>query len=107
MKSQWDSIYSPLDEADILHDPFCALTLPSLGKFKQFTKKSNVICNYSDSVKRDFLRALAVEIFAHPCDIYTLNKYEDNVRHGEQLSTKEINANMSHKDFLCSLRHKK
>ena len=54
MKSQWDSIYSPLDEADILHDPFCALTLPSLGKFKQLHKNSNVICHYSDSVKRDF-----------------------------------------------------
>ena len=50
---------------------------------------------------------MTVENFAHPCDIYTLNKCEDNVRHGEQLSTNEMNANMSHKDFLCSLRRKK
>ena len=61
IKRQWACIYTPLEEVDILQDPFCALILPSLGKFKQVNKKSNLVCHYSDSVKRDFLRALTVE----------------------------------------------
>ena len=80
LKRQWQSISTPLDLAEILPDPFCAITLPSLGKFKHFNKKSKNMCHYSDSVKRDFLRALVVQDCAHPCDIYTVNKCEDNVR---------------------------
>ena len=110
LKMQWESIYSPLDEADILHDPFCAVILPSLGKFKQVNEDTKLVSRYSDSVKRDFLRALSVENTAHPCDIFTLNKCEDNVRQGSHLSCNEMNANifynfikMQKMTFGCSI----
>ena len=105
-KFQLDCIYTPLDESDILRWPFCALSIPSLGKNKQLNQISNKMIHYSDSVKCDSLRALVVENFAHPCDIDTLNKCEDHVWNGTQLSKNEMNANMSHKDFIRSLRVK-
>ena len=65
------------------------------------------MCRYSESVKRDFLRALVVYNYAHPCDIYTVNKCEDNVRDSTELSKNEMNANFSHKDFIFSLTKKR
>ena len=96
----------PVKEADILHDPFWAMTLPSLGDFRHLNLILNEQCHYSDSVKCDCLRALAVENLVHICHIYTVNKCEDNVWDGTKLVINEMNANMSTNDLICLLKGK-
>ena len=95
-----------MEETDILRDPFCAMTVPLLWDFTHLSPLTNKQFHYSDSVRRDFLRALAVQNVAHPCDIYTLNKCEDKVQDGTNLDIHEMNANMSHNDFMPLMKAK-
>ena len=99
----WSSNYSPLVNVIISDYPFVAMILPALDKFSHISLSTNKPRYYSDSVKRDFLKELVVEYVVFPCNIYTLNNYEDKVRYGINLSTNEMNHDTRHKDFVSKL----
>ena len=106
VRKKWLSLDSPIKKAYICHEPKCAWIFSNLQAITQCNPVCNQFGHFSVSVKRDFLRAIAVEDIFHPCDVHSFTKCDTDVRNSMASSPYEINANVSSKDCIQNIKAK-